>query len=128
MSKAARKTAFKVGFLCKLAELGVTPSELYKASDSILDLIPNPLGGSVDAASGAVGKGFEVASKALPYALAAGVGLPLAAGTATGVAAGKMTSPISESIDDLRKKELIETYRRLAAEIKSRGSRQIGGL
>lgn len=129
MSNVARKTAFKVGFLCKLAEIGIRPSELYKAADGIFDMIPNPLGEGIDAAKGTASAGLNFATdKALPYALAAGAGIPLALGATTGMIAGKLTSPIPEDIEDLRKQELIETYRRLAAEIKSRGVRQTGGL
>jgi hypothetical protein len=123
---ADRKMAFKVGFLCKLAELGVQPSEFYKAADGV-----SPGSDLYGFVTGRTGKLFDkgidfTLDKALPYALAAAIGIPLVAGTVSGAVTGKLTSPISESIDDVRKKELIDTYRRLASEVKSRSERQKG--
>lgn len=118
-----KKLAFKVGFLMKLAELGVLPSELEPLAKKALDI--------TDLASTASGLG----EKALTGGLAAGalggkllagtaVGAPLLIGGATGAADAMLSAPSDEDLEALQAAELLGTYGRLTREIKTRLARK----
>jgi hypothetical protein len=105
--------AYKVGFLLKLAQMGILPSEFAKrASLSALAL--------VNAASGALGSGTSLASEVGSVGLKGALLAPLIVGSATGAAEGLTDAPSNEDIEFLRKKETLELYKRLSKEISLR--------
>ena len=89
------RTAFKLGFLTKCAEDGVSPEELQTR---------------IKAASGFVTDAAK-AMFSLPGALMLGA-LPVGFGAGY-VAADAFSTP-TESVDDVKRKELMEAYRRAA--------------
>lgn len=111
-----RKNAFKYGFFVKIAELGMTPSELTKLA------VTGPL-----MAAGAVGKVGETASglgrwslEKLLSAIALAGKAPLItapiAGMLLGGAYRALTAPEYETPEDLKTIERIALYRRLTRE------------
>lgn len=120
MTNEARD-AFKVGFLTKLAELGLTPGEFYKAAAEGKSIFPDlgsvgmGLGGGLLEAGKAGGQGL----------LALGVGAPLALGGIAGAADAALNAPNGEDIEDLRRAELIGLLRRMTGEVRGRSQRAI---
>lgn len=121
-----RAAAFKVGFLRKLAELGVTPDEFMgRVKQADLESLPDILaGGSVDVGKSAIGAGLDAArlgAKALGYsALLA----PAIVGGVTGAASGYLDAPTSGDVDIMRKAELLALYERLTREAQERRLRR----
>jgi hypothetical protein len=112
MTKAEREraNAYKVGFLRKLAQLGVLPGEFHKRASGLGVLGLANLAGSGMSLAGQAGKtGIETALMA-----------PLLAGTATGALSGLSDAPSAEDIEILRQKEKLELLRRLTKEVKLR--------
>lgn len=115
MTKVEREkaNAYKVGFLTKLAQLGVLPSEFAKlANISTLALL--------QAASGTLGSGTSLAGELGSLGLKGAVLAPIAVGAATGAAEGLVDAPSSEDIAFLRNKEKLELYKRLTREVNLR--------
>ena len=111
-----RADAYKVGFLRKLAEEGILPSEFAehakRASLSGLAMI--------NAAAGVLGSGASLAGEVGSLGLKGALLAPIAAGAATGAADGLTDAPSKEDIEFLRKKETLELYKRLAREVNLR--------
>jgi len=124
--KQERTAAFKVGFLRKLAELGLTPDEFMQGvKQADLESLPDILtGGAVDVGKSAIGAGLDAArlgTKALGYsALLA----PLAIGGITGAASGYLDAPTSHDIEIMRKAEMLSLYERLTREAQERRLRR----
>lgn len=94
------KEAFTIGFLSRLAERGVMPSQFEKKAD---------LGATVSALS--------------PLALAALIGIPAATGAVTGWAHAGLTDVSEEDIDRMKTKDRIATYRSEAKRIRRKLNR-----
>lgn len=103
-----RADAFKVGFLSKVAELGMTPSEFVGMVKSALD--------PISALTGLWASGSDVAKYGLYGAALAPIGI----GAVHGGLEAKLTSPSVEDIEALRRAELTAKYERMAKEIRSR--------
>ena len=118
-----KKLAFKVGYLMKLAELGVLPSEfsgLLKAALDITDIASTAGGLGEKALTGGLAAG-ALGGKLL---VGAGIGAPLLVGGATGAADAMLSAPSDETLEALQAAEMLGTYNRLTREIKSRVARK----
>lgn len=93
------KDAFKLGYLSRLAERGITPSRFEKSAGIGQDV-------------------SSLLSTLSPLALAALVGVPAAGGVMTGWAHAGMTDVSPEDIDLMKKEEVADTYRSEARRIR----------
>lgn len=121
-SASARVAAYKLGFLRKLAELGVMPEEFYtcvKQAD-LGDIAGSAFMGATDVGKSLIGTGIGWAGDAAKLLGNVAMYAPLAIGGASGVAAGAMNSPSVEDIESLRKAEILELYKRMTQEVNSR--------
>jgi hypothetical protein len=118
-----RANAWKVGFLRKLAELGVRPNVFADRvkSAGVLDQLT---GGAVGAGREVVGGGVDLAGAGLKTLGQAAILAPLLTGAATGTASALLSSPSAEDIESLRKAEILHLYRRLTEEIRARQARK----
>jgi hypothetical protein len=119
MTKTLRKRAdaYKVGFILKLAELGITPTGFAKMADGFFDVgLSSALGMGRDIA----GVGAEVAGTGAKLLGEAALLAPLIVGGATGGAEALLSSPSVEDIESLRKSEIINLYRNLTNEARAR--------
>ena len=123
-----RKDAYKVGFLVKLAELGVTPNAFYaltkKAFVDPSSLIASALSGMGGAGKSALGSGISMIRPATSLAAQAAIGAPIAIGGASGIASAMLDAPKEENIELMRQAELLGMYRRLTEEINARRARK----
>lgn len=105
------KDAFKRGFLQKLAEHGVLPSDVTAAMTKRANLLNwmKGLGG--------------VALSGTKAGLTFGLGIPLLAGTTVGAAARAAARADDEDVEELKRQEMIAEYRRLAKEVRDRTQR-----
>lgn len=128
MNEQSRVTAYKLGFLRKLAELGMTPSQWQaRVKQAFVDpssLAFDAIRGMSDIGGKAVGSGAEALKGVGGLAGQAAVYGPLALGAATGVARAALDAPSPVDIENLRKEEMITLYRRLANEINARRARK----
>jgi hypothetical protein len=124
-----RADAFKVGFLRKLAELGVTPHEFYTTVKSAAgdDMLSSMFMGATDIGKSLIGTGLDWAGDAAKILGGVALAAPVIAGGATGVLSGALNSPSVEDINVLRKTELLGTYKRLTQEINARRARKLTG-
>lgn len=126
MNQAERAAAFRVGFLKKLAEAGVTPTQFLERvkkadlTDLLSSIVSGATGVGQSALSGGVGVLGDIASKG---ALAAGLA-PVALGGVTGATSALLDAPSTEDVAALRQAELAATYRRLAQQIRARMQRK----
>lgn len=123
-----RVDAFKVGFLFKLAEIGVMPSQLHEmVKKAFVD--PNSLASSALSGAGEVGKasltGLGLAGSGAKYGLMAAAGVPIALGAASGAADAALNAPTPEDIETLRQAEMVGLYQRLSAEIRKRQAHRV---
>jgi hypothetical protein len=121
-----RADAFKVGFLRKLAELGVTPNELYARVKSAAgdDALSSMFMGATDVGKSLIGTGLDWAGDAAKILAGVAVAAPVVAGGVTGALSGALNSPSIEDINTLRKTELLEMYKRMTQEISARRARK----
>jgi hypothetical protein len=121
---ADRAECFKLGFLAKVAELGLTPNEFFSfTKNAILDidkLMDKTVGGTLDLGSSALSKGLELGGSALGTAGNLALWGPLAIGGAHGALREYLETPPAQNIDVLRKMETLGLYRRLTNEIRNR--------
>jgi hypothetical protein len=122
MDKVAqdKKTAFKVGFLMKLASLGITPQELFdhvKKADGILDPM---FASGTRLGEQAISTGTDIGSTGLKYLAGLGLVAPVALGAGTGVAKTLLDAPTETDIETLQQAELAALYGRLTSEIRER--------
>lgn len=111
-----RTTAFKVGFLKKVAELGLTPDEFVKLALDPTDLLLSGGSGLMHGATGALALGGKTLG-------AAALGAPIVAGGIAGAADAALNAPTGEDIDSLRNAEMVGLLNRLTAEIRTRRAR-----
>lgn len=111
-----RSNAFKLGFLLKLAEEGVTPDKFFNSFKKQADLFDPVLSGGVDAAKQVGG----LLSKGLGYGGVAAIAAPVVAGGIAGAGHGLLDAPNAKDLDLMRKAEILGLYNRLAQDIKQR--------
>jgi len=123
--KRQRADAYRVGFLKKLAELGILPSRFHAGvKQAFLDpmALLNPfVQGAADVGKGALS---ETARSLASTAGHTAVLAPLAIGGVTGIADAALNAPSPEDIENLRKAELIANYERLSKETSARRARR----
>lgn len=101
---------FKVGFLTKLAELGMMPSDveqLHKQA-SIGAWLQNIAGSGMLAGK----RGLQLA-----------IGFPLVGGVLAGIAAREAANADDEDLDEVKTRELADQYRAMAREVRERAQR-----
>lgn len=121
-----RVVAFKLGFLRKLAECGVTPAQFFERAKSaaVLDPMLESIGRlGEQAIGGAAGAGITGAK----YLAGLGLVAPIALGGGAGVAHTLLDAPNDQDIETLQQAELESTYRRMAEEIKNRAKHRVLG-
>lgn len=116
-----KRAAFKIGFLTKLSELGITPDQLFDKvaildSDRILSGIASLPGAAINKGMSLGGTGWD----ALKDLLVSG---PIYAGSAAGMAHGALEAPSDSGIKSLQKVEELATLQRLSREINERRKR-----
>jgi len=117
--------AFKVGFLMKCAENGLSPDESHdlirRAFDkrAILGIGP-ALKWLYGKGESLAGKGWDLGTKLVPlganFGLAAAVGVPVAGGIGAGYLLAKANEPAGELVERAKHEELVGEYERLADE------------
>lgn len=117
MDKTARDraAAFKLGFLTKLAGLGITPGQFFSLAKKADFLDPF--------VSGAARFGEQAAMAGVTgakYLAGLGLAAPIVAGGGAGLAHTLLDAPTEEDVELLQQAELEATYRRLAEEIRDR--------
>lgn len=114
-----KAAAFKVGFLSRLAELGVPPDVFFEHCKSAS--IPDRLfGGAEGAVKGVASAGANYAGKGLTGLGGLLVGAPVAAGSALGMGHALMEAPTEDGINSLRKAEELATLQRLLRDVHAR--------
>jgi hypothetical protein len=124
-----RRLAFKVGFLSRLAEVGISPDEFHKsAAAAAAPLLMGILGG------GAMNVGKDVAAKVhgitegLPQLALQGLAAaPIGIGSGLGALEGLTSAPTSTDIELLNKLEMLSLYKKLTEEARSRIAAKLGG-
>jgi hypothetical protein len=113
-----REDAFKVGFLFKLAQSAVLPSELvvFLKTSGILDPL---LSGAIDVGKSSVSALPGAAMGAADLAASVGIAGPPILGAAAGGLHKLLQSPV-EDTSLLQKAELADLYSRLSSEVRSR--------
>lgn len=98
------KEAFRLGFLARLAERGVSVQQFEKKAVLGLEEFVNSAGKLVDSAT--------------PLALATVVGIPATMGLLTGWAHAGVDDVTEEDIDRIKQQDFIDTYRSEARRIR----------
>ena len=124
-----RKDAFKVGFVTKLASLGLTPNCFYELTKRAF-VDPNSMMASALLGMGGVGKSAITGSLSMirpvgSMAMKTAIGGPMLIGGASGIAESKLNAPKEEDIELLRQAELLGMYRRLTEEVNARRARKV---
>lgn len=120
--------AFKVGFLMKCAEAGLTIEETReRVKEAILHVkrtiktALDPIGGAIGLGTDALGWGAKQIPSLMSLGGAAAIGLPIAAGAGTGYLAAKLNSGNGgDMVDDAKQDEIVGEYERLAEEARRR--------
>ena len=102
------KQAFRAGFLCGLAEQGLTPEEFEAGLDKKAFL------------GGVVGRLGASAVSLLPWLAVAGVLGAKTLGRGAGRAAQSLTEPTETDLDIAKKEEELSQYKRLTGEARLR--------
>ena len=113
-----RNSAFKVGFLKKIAEAGYTPDEFFALLKQAVS--PTDVINSGTSFMGGLGGALSTGGKTLG---ALALGAPIVAGGALGAADAAINAPAPEDIEHLRKAEMIGLLRRLTTEVNDRQKR-----
>lgn len=121
----ARILSYKAGFLRKLAEAGVLPSEAM-AAVKVAAGKPEGGGGGMPSISKALGQLASLAPSAVKGTAAVAVGAPLALGAGAGALDAVMDAPVLDA-DMLHKMELMAAYRQATKEILNRQAARKGG-
>lgn len=115
------KEAFKIGFLAKCAEDGLTPDQMLARVKAAKDAFEKRafIGGLLGSAAGAVGGAAKtVAGYGIPLALAA----PPILGGLAGYGLAKATDVDDTDVDDIKNRELVEEYKRQAAKLQQQAA------
>lgn len=115
-----RAQAFKVGFLRKVAELGMTPSEFMGMVKAAME----PMTALMGLGAGGLGTAWGLGQEAAKYGLYGAALAPVGLGMVSGGLEAKLTSPSVEDIESLRRAELAAKYDRMAKEIRARMARK----
>jgi len=118
-----RINAFKVGFLRKLAEEGITPDEFHEHVKQAFDPMAAAVagaGGAADVGTKLVGAGADVGGALLKNLAYAGVLAPMALGGTAGAIEARLTSPSVEDVEAMRRAELAAKYEQMARVIRQR--------
>lgn len=99
-----KKEAFRLGFLSRLAERGMSPGQFEKQASGVLGELVEAGGRTVSALS--------------PMALAALIGVPAAAGILTGWGQAGMEDVSEEDIERMKQRDIVDTYRSEAQRIR----------
>lgn len=110
------KQAFKVGFLLRCADEGLTIEETHQRVKQAIDKYANPLAALAGAGTVLGGLAKHVLPFGAESGLALGIGAPVAAGAGLGYMAAKMRHPGEEVLDQAKRDEVIGEYERLADE------------
>ena len=126
MNNADRRRQFKLGFLTKLAEVGMTPGEFYTRMEKagILNLQDALLLGAGTALKNRAGKVVDLVDDVPRYGAQAAIGVPAVVGGGLGLAQGLMEAPADTDVSLLHKAEQIGQYRKLTDEIRKRTQKQ----
>lgn len=107
------RESFKVGFLGRCAEAGMTPDQMLgviKQAQDKLAFVSGLLGGLKDVASGV---GGAVTGYGIPLALAA----PPVLGGIAGYGLGRLSDIDDTDIDDIKDQEVLDEYKRQTARL-----------
>lgn len=107
------KQAFKVGFLLRCADEGLTMEETHARVKAALAKQANPL---ITGAGKMIGGLASLVPGAASLLAAGSIAAPLAVGAGGGYLASKMTQPGDEVLDQAKRDEVIGEYERLADE------------
>ena len=121
-----RAIAFKVGFLLKLASIGVTPQKMFDRVKKA-DIIDPILSSGTRLGEQAVSTGAGMGATGLKYVAGLGLVAPIALGAGAGVAKTLLDAPTETDVETLQQAELAALYGRLASEIRERNSRKVLG-
>jgi len=113
------KEAFKIGFMAKLAEAGMTTDDLYKIAEinwgPIVAGITGLTGGALGAATSGAGQIVAKAVETLgDWVVPVAYGVPALGGLSAGALIAKMTSPDPADMSVIRNKNMARTYKQLA--------------
>jgi hypothetical protein len=119
---AEKVAAFKTGFFCKLAEMGLRPDvflQRVKQAD-LSDILSSVIGAGTSAGKAVGGAGLSALSAGGNVLGQAALLGPLALGAGSGALEAFLDAPSVEDIEALRKSEMAATYERLAQQIRER--------
>ena len=103
------REAFKIGFYARCVEEGLSPEDTRALVKSASDCFEKRAGGLKDLFDTAKGIGYP----ALGLAMAA----PIALGGGAAYFTNKATDTDATDIEEIKQKELLETYRRMAEQM-----------
>jgi hypothetical protein len=119
-----RISAYKVGFLTKLAELGILPDEMY-AQVKKADLMETLASGGVDVGKQIAGLGLSAGAEGAKWLGYGALAAPVAAGGGVGMAHALLDAPSDRDIESMRKTELINLYKRITQEVMARRQQKV---
>ena len=120
---------FKIGFLLKCAEEGLTMEETHSRIKTILTshkqlqkqaFLSDIWKATKDVGSSGLDLAKAIAGPVVNYSSIAALGLPIAGGAALGYGAAKLTNPDKDFIADAKQDELVGEYERLAEDARRR--------
>lgn len=118
-----RISAFKLGFLKKLAEDGITPDEfhgLIKQAFDPLAAMVSGVGGATDIGTKLMSTGADVGGSVLKNLAYAGLIAPVVLGGTAGAIEARLTSPSVEDLEAMRRAELAAKYEQMSHVIRQR--------
>jgi hypothetical protein len=105
------REAFKIGFLARCVEQGLSPEDTRALAKSASDCFEKAgFSGFKDVLDTAKGIGYP--------ALAAAAAAPIALGGGAAYFANKATDTDATDIEEIKQKELVDTYRRMADQLR----------
>lgn len=104
------REAFKIGFLARCVEEGLSPDETRALAKSASDCFAKQAFGLNDTVK-------AIKSVTIPGALAL-AGAPILAGGGAAYFANQATDTDATDIEEIKKKELVDTYRRMADQLR----------
>jgi hypothetical protein len=125
--------AFKVGFLVRCADEGLTPEEIAErvkaasAMEKLSFIFPLMTGAATAAGSfigGLPGKALQFAGALAPAAGVAAVGAPVLAGAGLGYLGAKATASDSDDLEQAKQDEIEGEYYRLSQEARRNAARK----
>ena len=108
MSRDAQK--FKIGFLKKIAELGLLPSDFERAMAKSSTSLVKDIVGAISAT--------------VPRLATLGLGIPLVGGALVGGVTRSAMQADDETLDEVKNQEMTMLYRQLARDVRERTKRE----